>query len=128
MSSYAELASRNFLSEWMEVMERDRNHPSIITWAPFNAPLDIDYEMPDVFRRLILDTHKLTKAIDSSRPFNDITAGIHFMTDIWSISNYAADAATFTLSLMPGQKSDELCQPTFLHQRIRRSSMGDIHT
>ena len=117
MSSYAELASRNFLSEWMEVMERDRNHPSIITWAPFNAPLDIDYEMPDVFRRLILDTHKLTKAIDSSRPFNDITAGIHFMTDIWSISNYAADAATFTLSLMPDKSQMSYAnQPFFISE------------
>lgn len=29
-----EVASRNFLSEWAEVITRDRNHPSIITWFP----------------------------------------------------------------------------------------------
>ena len=35
-----EVASRNFLSEWAEVITRDRNHPSIITWVPFNQPLE----------------------------------------------------------------------------------------
>ena len=26
----------NFLQEWKEIVKRDRNHPSIITWTPAN--------------------------------------------------------------------------------------------
>ncbi len=28
--------ARNFISEWREIIVRDRNHPSIITWTPWN--------------------------------------------------------------------------------------------
>ena len=30
------LSARNFLTEWEETVIRDRNHPSIIMWTPFN--------------------------------------------------------------------------------------------
>ena len=29
-------AARNFISEWAECVERDRNHPSLVVWTPFN--------------------------------------------------------------------------------------------
>ena len=31
-----EVACRNFISEWAELVERDRNHPSLVTWTPLN--------------------------------------------------------------------------------------------
>ena len=31
-----EIAARNFISEWSEIVVRDRNHPSLVTWTPFN--------------------------------------------------------------------------------------------
>ena len=34
------VSARNFLSEWREIVERDRNHPSIIAWTPFNETRD----------------------------------------------------------------------------------------
>ena len=62
-----EVASRNFLSEWAEVITRDRNHPSIITWVPFNQPLeDALTLLTGTMMRLCIGTYQLTKAIDPS--------------------------------------------------------------
>ena len=84
-----EIASRNFLSEWTEILIRDRNHPSIITWTPFNQPSVNMF--PSTFVRLISDTYRLTKAIDPTRLVNDIAGDIHFTTDIWNFRNYESD-------------------------------------
>lgn len=92
-----EIASRNFLSEWTEILIRDRNHPSIITWTPFNQPSVNMF--PSTFVRLISDTYRLTKAIDPTRLVNDITGDIHFTTDIWNFRNYESDPTRFSLRL-----------------------------
>ena len=92
-----EVASRNFLSEWTEILIRDRNHPSIITWTPFNQPSVNMF--PSTFVRLISDTYRLTKAIDPTRLVNDIAGDIHFTTDIWNFRNYESDPTRFSLRL-----------------------------
>ena len=105
-----EVASRNFLSEWAEILERDRNHPSIITWSPFTLFSSIT----PTFIRLIFDTQKMTKAIDPSRPFNDLTS-FHCVTDIWSIMNYESYVTRFTLNLKPDKNRLEYAnQPLFV--------------
>ena len=106
-----EIASRNFLSEWTEILIRDRNHPSIITWTPFNQPSVNMF--PSTFVRLISDTYRLTKAIDPTRLVNDIAGDIHFTTDIWNFRNYESDPTRFSLRL----KSDnnyQHAQPLFV--------------
>ena len=30
------VAARNFMSEWGNLVVRDMNHPSLVTWTPFN--------------------------------------------------------------------------------------------
>ena len=108
-----EVASRNLLSEWIEILERDRNHPSIITWAPLTVPLS--NVSSGTFARLVFDLQKLTKAIDPSRPFNDLTgSGFHFLTDIWSISTYEPDATRFALSLKPDKNQAAYANQPFI--------------
>lgn len=83
-----ELAVRNFLSEWTEIVERDRNHPAIVTWTPFNetwASTDGTYV------RLMTDTYNLTKAIDPTRPVNDASGDGHIKTDLWTVHDYTRD-------------------------------------
>ena len=110
-----EIASRNLLSEWIEILERDRNHPSIITWAPLTVPLS--NVTSGTFARLVFDLQKLTKAIDPSRPFNDLTgSGFHFLTDIWSISTYEPDATRFALSLKPDKNQAAYANQPFYHR------------
>jgi len=85
-------AARNFLMEWQEVVERDRNHPSIITWTPFNetwgrASDGVNHD------RLLGDVYDLTHRIDY-RPVHDVSGGYHqAKTDLWSYHDYEGNAA-----------------------------------
>ena len=83
-----ELAVRNFLSEWTEVVTRDRNHPSLVVWTPFNETWDA---RDGVYVRLMQDVYTLTKAIDPTRPVNDSSGDCHIMTDLWTVHDYTRE-------------------------------------
>lgn len=104
-------ASRNFISEWTEIITRDRNHPSIITWVPFSQP--IINGLPPTFQRLLTDTYRLTKAIDPTRPVNSMAGDIYFHTDIWSPRNYESEASLFTSQLRNAHRPGN-SQPFFV--------------
>lgn len=96
-----ELAARNFIGEWSEIVTRDRNHPCLVTWTPFNETWS---SQPGTYERMITDVYHITKAIDSTRPINDASGDAHVMTDIWSVHNYEHDAAKLQdqLTFKPG--------------------------
>ena len=57
----------NFLPEWLEEIERDRSHPSVIGWCPLNETWD----KPDGSRmpnEVSLMIYNVTRAADPSRP------------------------------------------------------------
>ncbi|MCF8389042.1 MAG: beta-glucuronidase [Bacteroidales bacterium] len=92
------VAARNFISEWTEIVGRDRNHPSIIIWTPFNESIftldeSIRYkpELRKQHDRLVADVYDITKRIDPSRPINDVSGYLHIKTDIWSGHCYEQD-------------------------------------
>ena len=78
--------ARHFLSEWGEIVARDRNHPSIIAWTPLNETSGVT----DVAQhhRLHVDAYELTKAIDPTRPVNDASGYVHVRTDLWTVHHY----------------------------------------
>ena len=80
-------AARNFLIEWQEIVMRDRNHPSIIAWTPFNEV----WGRGEVLKRLLVDAYNLTHNIDPTRPVNDSSGGLHFKTDLWTEHTYEQD-------------------------------------
>ena len=96
-------AGRNFLAEWEEIVLRDRNYPSILTWTPFNETWWADQVQ---YPRLAQDIYKLTKAIDPTRPVNDASGDVHVVTDIWSVHNYEQDPVKLTQSLSPNEKGE----------------------
>jgi len=77
-------AARNFLIEWQEIIMRDRNHPSIIAWTPFNEA----WSRGESLKRLLIDAYNLTHNIDPTRPVNDSSGGLHFETDLWTEHTY----------------------------------------
>ena len=80
--------ARNFLNEWSEEVQRDRNHPSIVTWTPMNEEFWPDRVQ---FPRFVCDVYDLTKALDPTRPVHDVSGGVHIKTDIWSTHDYEQD-------------------------------------
>ena len=78
-------AARNFLMEWRNLVVRDMNHPSIVTWTPFNEEFWPDETQ---YPRFIVDAYTITKQIDPSRPVNTVSGGQHIVTDIWTEHHY----------------------------------------
>lgn len=95
----SERSARNFLSEWQEIVVRDRNHPSIIAWTPFNETSG--YTNPPQHRRLHIDCYTICKALDPTRPVNDTSGYLHHITDLWTVHNYEQDPDTLREMLTP---------------------------
>ncbi|MEE8399817.1 MAG: sugar-binding domain-containing protein, partial [Desulfobacterales bacterium] len=83
------VAARNFLTEWGNIVVRDRNHPSIIAWTPFNET----WSMTDKkqHHRLHRDGYDLCKLLDPTRPVNETSGFIHVKTDLWTVHTYEQD-------------------------------------
>jgi beta-galactosidase/beta-glucuronidase len=87
----------NFVTQWLEAVERDYSHPSIIGWCPLNETHQLLHDritqLDDVTRAMFL----ATKAADTSRPVLDASGYSHRVpeTDVWDSHNYEQDPAAF---------------------------------
>ena len=82
-----------FLPEWMELVERDFNHPAIIGWCPFNETWDFKgrKQCDDVIRM----AYNITKLLDTTRPCIDTSGNYHVVTDIFDVHDYDQNPETF---------------------------------
>lgn len=121
-------ALHSFLPEWMEAVDRDFNHPSIIGWCPFNETWD--YKGRRQFDDTLRVVYNVTKSMDTTRPCIDTSGNYHVKTDIFDLHNYEQDPDVFrdfykdiaqTGSFFDShdsrQKPDEdSCQPIFISE------------
>ena len=81
-----------FLSQWKEVLDRDFNHPSVITWCPLNEVWNNSTKLngqPDL--RFIDKSYDFTKSYDTSRPCVDVSGGYHGRkTDLFDFHSYGS--------------------------------------
>lgn len=96
-------SARNFIPEWENVVVRDRNHPSIIAWTPFNETWERPENSEKAMQhdRLVSDVFSATHRLDY-RPVNDASGNYHVVTDLWTVHKYDQDpeklAAWFDIS------------------------------
>lgn len=81
------------LREWMEAIDRDFNHPSIIGWCPFNETWDLNGKKQN--DEVIEMTYRYTKAVDTTRPCIDTSGNFHVMTDIFDFHDYCQNPELF---------------------------------
>ncbi len=93
------VSARNFLAEWREIVVRDRNHPSIIAWTPFNETHNTGDGREH--NRLHRDAAQLTRNLDPTRPVNDASGYVHVDTDIWTVHTYQQDPELLREQLTP---------------------------
>lgn len=82
-----------YMPEWLEAVERDYNHPSVIGWCPFNENWALfgKRQCDEMVRRIYLET----KRLDSTRPVLDVSWNYHVQTDYYDVHDYTQDIAEF---------------------------------
>ncbi|OCA83407.1 glycoside hydrolase family 2 [Pradoshia sp. D12] len=86
---FSDGAIQNFTDEWIEVVKQHYNHPSIITWTPFNESWGIKNVFTDAKQQNFTEgIYHLTKAIDSMRPVIVNDGWEHTVSDILTLHDY----------------------------------------
>lgn len=93
----------SFITQWIEAVQRDYNHPSIIGWCPLNeTQVVIDDRiqvLDDVTRGMFL----ATKLADPTRPALDASGYSHRVpeSDVYDSHDYTQDPAEFARLMAP---------------------------
>ncbi|WP_434059214.1 glycoside hydrolase family 2 protein [Gracilibacillus phocaeensis] len=86
---YGDEAVEQFTKEWLEIVQQRFNHPSIITWVPFNE----SWGVPNIFtnkkqQAFTEAIYHLTKSIDPERPVIVNDGWEHTISDIIALHDY----------------------------------------
>ncbi len=101
--SYAD-SVYGILPEWLEEIERDFNHPSIVGWCPLNETWDQNGRKQ--YDDMLALVYKATKAADPTRPCIDTSGNYHVLTDIYDLHDYEQNPEIFASHYEPLGKSN----------------------
>ncbi|GGD61875.1 glycoside hydrolase family 2 protein [Paenibacillus nasutitermitis] len=94
---FSDEAVQNFTEEWMEIVKQQYNHPSIITWTPFNESWGVKNIYTDVKQQKFTEgIYNITKAFDSMRPVIVNDGWEHTVSDILTLHDYVESGAEFS--------------------------------
>ena len=80
-------------AEWMDLIKRDRAHPSIIAWVPFNESWGVWHQSERPEQRAFVDAvTSLTKALDDSRVVVGNDGWEYSSGDLWTLHLYNEDS------------------------------------
>ncbi|WP_245239366.1 sugar-binding domain-containing protein [Streptomyces sp. MZ04] len=87
-----------YVAQWLEAVERDYSHPSIVGWCPLNETYqhlhDRVTQLDDVTRAMFL----ATKQADTTRPVIDASGYAHRVASDDHWSDQAGNTATYTFT------------------------------
>lgn len=89
----------SFISQWVEVLRRDRNHPSIIGWCPLNETYQELHDRITQLDDVTVGMYYATKAADPTRPVIDASGYSHRVrgVDVWDSHSYEQDPERFAI-------------------------------
>lgn len=86
---YTDYAVSEFVSEWMEIVKQNYNHPCIITWTPFNESWGVNQiETRTMEQHFTEAVYYLTKSLDKYRPVIVNDGWEHTISDIITLHDY----------------------------------------
>ncbi len=100
-------------NEWRELVRRDINHPSIVTWVPFNESWGIWEVASNKYQQKgVRSVYELTKALDGTRPVIGNDGWEHVATDVYSLHDYNWEGS-FLTERYGNDKSNEQINETY---------------
>jgi beta-galactosidase/beta-glucuronidase len=91
---FDEQYAARFTREWMEAVNRDFNHPSIIMWVPINESWGVPDLQDSRQQNHLKGLYTLTRTLDDTRPVIDNDGWEHTdHTDLFAIHDYAKTGA-----------------------------------
>ena len=90
---FADRAVERLTSEWLRVIDRDRSHPCVVAWVPFNESWGVP-DLPSVpsHRHYVQTLYHLTKTVDPTRPVVGNDGWESVATDILGVHDYSEEA------------------------------------
>ena len=90
---FDERAVERLTAEWLAAIERDRNHPCIVAWVPFNESWGVP-DLPTVpsHRHYVQALYHLTKTVDPTRPVVGNDGWESVATDMLGVHDYSEAA------------------------------------
>lgn len=95
--AYSPDAVDRLTREWLDVVDRDRSNPSIVTWTPLNESWGVEeIAHSPAQQSYVTALYHLTKAIDPTRPVISNEGWEHTVSDIHGIHDYTQHASQLT--------------------------------
>lgn len=89
---FCDHAVDEFTREWLDILKQNYNHPSIITWTPFNESWGIPHVKDDFKQQAFTQgIYYLTKSFDPMRPVIVDDGWEHTVSDIITLHDYEED-------------------------------------
>jgi beta-galactosidase/beta-glucuronidase len=87
----------SYVTQWLEVLRRDRNHSSIIGWCPLNETHQRIHDEITVLDDVTQAMFWATRLSDPTRPVLDASGYSHRVaeTDVWDSHDYEQDPERF---------------------------------
>jgi beta-galactosidase/beta-glucuronidase len=95
---YSQEYVERFTAEWLELVARDYNHPSIVAWVPINESWGVPQILTDLQQQAHAKTmYQLVRSLDSTRPVVDNDGWEHTeQTDLLTLHDYARTGEELT--------------------------------
>ncbi|TMF94077.1 MAG: glycoside hydrolase family 2, partial [Chloroflexi bacterium] len=85
-------AGRRLAAEWTEIVQRDRGHPSIVTWVVANESFGLDQVGAEERSRYTSNLYRLTHELDGTRPVVSNDGWEHSRSDLCTLHDYSPPA------------------------------------
>ena len=87
----------SYITEWLEVLERDYSHPAIVGWCPLNETWQPQHDRITTLDAVTRGLFLATKAMDLTRPVLDTSGYSHRVpeADVYDCHDYTQEVETF---------------------------------
>ena len=112
-------AINRVLREWTEAIARDRSHPSVVVWVPFNESWGVpDLSLVSAARDAVAALYHLTRTLDPTRLVIGNDGWESSATDIIGIHDYDSEPAHLRARYGPEVKPQEVIERRWSGGRI----------